>query len=399
MKNIVVIGANFGDETKGKSVDFFAKQSTPENTLNIRFSGSNNAGHTVWCNGKSFVFHLLGAASFRKVPTYLSQHVVVDFVSLYKEMESFFHLTGYRPTVYVDPRCRVNLPYDVMINRVKELIRGDGKHGSTGNGLNETIDRHQKYPLVAGQFLESYKQLELIRENFIAELKNLVQGITNINLDEADKKFINKLLSEDCYSIFSNIRDAIDWLNLYVETPKLSDFNCIFEGSQGLALDEYSKYFPHVTRSRTGTTNVIDICREHNIVVDDVYYVSRPYLSRHGADKFFEECTNIDTYFKIVDPTNINNRWQDSLKFALLDIDEMENRISSDFNVLKHLYPYANQHRIFSCMDQCIDGKGAYLRHGDLYQPDDLKRSLKMLYSLRKLSSTQIIFFDNKENV
>ena len=162
--NVVVIGANYGDCGKGRTVDFLAKafwgiEDKP--SLNVRFSGSNNAAHTVWKNGKSFVFHMIGAASFYGMPTYLSQHVVVDFVALAKEIAEFEKIAGFKPVVYVDPRCRVNLPYDVMKNRIKEIMKGADKHGSTGNGLNETIDRHMSYPITAGMFEISKSMLQL----------------------------------------------------------------------------------------------------------------------------------------------------------------------------------------------------------------------------------------------
>ena len=101
--NVVVIGANYGDEGKGRTVDFLAKafwgiEDKP--SLNVRFSGSNNAAHTVWKNGKSFVFHIIGAASFYGMPTYLSQHVVVDFVALAKEIAEFEKIADLRSKAF-----------------------------------------------------------------------------------------------------------------------------------------------------------------------------------------------------------------------------------------------------------------------------------------------------------
>jgi len=81
--NHVVIDANYGDSGKGRVVDNISKYCLDPNPLVVRFSGSNNAGHTVYLNENlSNVFHLLGSGSFRNIPTYLYKHVSVDIVSL-----------------------------------------------------------------------------------------------------------------------------------------------------------------------------------------------------------------------------------------------------------------------------------------------------------------------------
>lgn len=396
--NVVVVGANYGDCGKGRTVDFLAqmlKINQDKQLINVRFSGSNNAAHTVWHNGKSFVFHLLGAASFRGLPTYLSQHVVVDFVALEAEINEFEKITGQKPLVYVDPRCRVNLPYDVMKNRIKEILKGADKHGSTGNGLNETIDRHQSFPLLAGTFEFALSMLILTQNQFQRFVET---ELKNIELEHQHKDFIEFLCEKNSVSfIFEKIKNIINnHPQIICNTPELKNYNCIFEGSQGLALDEYSKFFPHVTRTRTGTTNVIDLCREHDIVIDNVYYVSRPYFSRHGADKYFEEFDRISDVYNIVDETNIPNDWQDDLKFGILNVTEMDERINDDFKVIKNLFPNVNKQMIFTCMDQCGGGSGIYIRNGRLYQTSDLINSLNLYYGF---SDIKPIFFDNKENI
>lgn len=398
--NVVVIGANYGDEGKGRTVDFLAKafwgiEDKP--SLNVRFSGSNNAAHTVWKNGKSFVFHMIGAASFYGMPTYLSQHVVVDFVALAKEIAEFEKIAGFKPVVYVDPRCRVNLPYDVMKNRIKEIMKGGDKHGSTGNGLNETIDRHMSYPITAGMFEISKSMLQLTQSSFVRYVKK--------NLKDTDvgphKDFIDFLLHESSIEfIYDKVKNIIDEHGqILVVRPDLKNYNCVFEGSQGLALDEYSKFFPHVTRTRTGTTNVIDLCREHEIEIDAVYYVSRTYFSRHGADKYFEEFPAIADHYNIVDETNVPNEWQDGLKFGILNLTEMEERIHADFKVLQYQCPKIKQYRVFTCLDQNIGGAGLYIMNNRLHSSSDFEKSITNVYSIGKLKGINLMFFSNKENV
>lgn len=391
MKNIAIIGANWGDEGKGRSVDYFA-QSSKKRSLNIRFSGSNNAGHTVWKDGQFVVFNLLGAASFYGIPTYLSQHVCVDLVAIESEIKRFKTLTGINPIVYVDPRCRIILPYDVLKNRIKEIVKGENKHGSTGNGLNEAIDRHLYNPIVVGSEL-----LCTAIANAYSSFKKFVDESDFTGIDfGVHQKHIDEFKSPRSISkVCHKIQDIIDESeNISICTPNLQDYNCIFEGSQGLALDEYSKYFPHVTRSRTGLTNVIDLCREHNITIDDVYYISRVYQSRHGEDKFFKESPTFNKFFKVEDTTNVNNEWQDSLKFAFLNIDEMEARIWADFSVFSDLYPETKQHRVFTCIDQLIVETIPFVVDDGHLKFHNVQ-SVKEAYELNGVGT---MFFSNKEN-
>ena len=390
MKNVAIIGANWGDEGKGRTVDRFA-QSSKEKTLNIRFSGSNNAGHTVWKDGQSVVFNLLGAASFHGIPTYLSQHVCVDLAALASEIKRFESMTGINPIDYIDPRCRLILPYDVLKNRIKEIVKGENKHGSTGNGLNEAIDRHLHNPIIIGSELIS-SAIGNAYESFIEFVD--ASDFTGVDFG-AHQKHIDEFMSARSVSkVYHKIQEIIDTTeNIIVTTPNLQEYNCIFEGSQGLALDEYSKYFPYVTRSRTGLTNVIDLCREHNITIDDVYYISRVYQSRHGEDKFFKESQTFGQFFEVEDLTNVNNDWQDSLKFAFLNIVEMEARIEKDFSLFVDLYPETKQHRVFTCVDQATHETFPLITEDgpNFFSAD----SLELSYDLAGIGT---LFFSNKEN-
>src|SRR5262249_48902654 len=93
--------------------------------------------------------------------------------------------------------------------------------------------------------------------------------------------------------------------------------NIVFEGAQGLLLDEYHRFFPHVTRSRTGLANVVDLCQAMGDIDRlDVYYVIRPYMTRHGEGPF----PSYDPDMSFPDPTNHPNPWQGTLRFGALDV-------------------------------------------------------------------------------
>lgn len=363
--NAAVIGSNYGDEAKGRTVDYLARQLKNNiNSVIVRFSGSNNAGHTVYKDeNTSHVFSLLGAGSYYCKNTYLSKHVVVDIQALKNELDKFNHNNykfekDYR-TVYIDPRCRVCLPYDVMKNRIKEILR-DNKHGSTGNGLNETIDRHEYIPLNAG-FIEQRSKaiIAMIQEDFKIFVKNNLSNSNTHLFTEDDLKFIEFLSdASSAITIFNILKNAL-YQNkfLRVEKLNLSKYNCIFEGSQGLLLDEYSENYPHVTRSRTGVHNIIDICREFNIELNEIYYVSRPYLSRHGNDLNFNKKNHeaVLDKFNIVDKTNVHNRWQGTMAYDFLNLNSLSTRILDDYKSYSKHFPKTSLNIAFSCMDQFKD--------------------------------------------
>ncbi|MDB6096185.1 MAG: adenylosuccinate synthase, partial [Francisellaceae bacterium] len=123
----------------------------------------------------------------------------------------------------------------------------------------------------------------------------------------------------------------------------------IFEGAQGLLLDEEKGFFPHVTRSSTGLKNVLSIIKEFNIKKLEVFYISRAYLTRHGRGPLPFEL-NRPPYKQIIDNTNVNNPYQESLRFAWLNIDLLQQAIDLD---LKDAPPYliVKKNLVFTCID------------------------------------------------
>ena len=381
MKNYLVIDANFGDSGKGRNVDFIVKNMIDdgidkESIIVTRFSGSNNAGHTVVVDNKSFVFSSICAGSFRGVTSYLGPDVIVDCKALEAEIIKFTELTGMIPKVIVDPRCRINLPYDVMINRIKEYMR-DERHGSTGTGLSETVNRSRNINITMDCVY--FEDMLKVAKSFNSQFHKLVGPNTVHRINENDMNAIYELLDIKTHTNVTNkILEFINSDIIQIMTPDLSQYNCVFEGSQGLGLDVYSNHYPHVTNSRTGCHNVIDICREHNIKIDDVYYVSRPYLSRHGNDPLFIE-NDISDYFDIEDHTNVHNDFQGTIIYKELDITEMKNRIKLDFNLLSSQFD-CQMTLAFSCMDQQRNNRYIYNENNLIRRSIDAKLVLDNIF-------------------
>jgi adenylosuccinate synthase len=135
----------------------------------------------------------------------------------------------------------------------------------------------------------------------------------------------------------------------------------IFEGAQGLLLDQTYGWFPHVTRSNTGVKNVINLAEKIGLDVLDIYYLTRSYITRHGAGPLPHELPQ-QPYSKIVDKTNKPHPYQGTLRFARFDVDLFQDTVRRDLTsqvTRLKLIPHVGM----SCLDQ-IDHQAGYMTAG-----------------------------------
>lgn len=313
MRARVVIGANFGDEGKGLVTDYLCAREGAG--VVVRFNGGSQAGHTVVTpTGQRHVFGHLGSGSFLGVPTFLSQFFIVNPIVFANEIGEFLkNSNGVVPRVYAHPDCLVTTFADMIINQRKEQERGDERHGSVGLGINETVNR-----------------------SMIPKLKITMSDVWNRSNSIPGK------IAEICdgyatYRTGSPIRDSAMIDAFLTGLWKFADAigpagigQCrdpVFEGAQGLLLDQDCKeYYPHVTRSSTGIKNARALCQQAGITDIDAYYVSRTYLTRHGAGPLPGE----DDSMSFPDNTNLEHPWQGRLRFAPLDYDSLLKRVVAD---------------------------------------------------------------------
>ena len=321
----VIIGANYGDEGKGLVTDFIASQT--DKPLVIRHNSSAQAGHTVTTpDGKRHVFHHVGSGAFTGASTFLGPRFVAHPMLLNEELAALKAL-GVTPTLYVDPRTTVAVPYDLLLNQLVEESRGSARHGSCGIGFSEAVERNlrPRFALTVRDFAQPewvFDRLRAIRDGWLPRRLRAL-GLT---------------IPDDRRALFSG--DEILWrwmqdMSAFRARTILSDPGAlppgtpVFEGAQGLMLDEDSADFPHVTRSKTGLANVIRIAQESEITHLDVTYVTRAYLTRHGAGPLANEQPMPDW---VVDETNQPNDFQGDLRFEPLDLDTLAARLCADMD-------------------------------------------------------------------
>jgi adenylosuccinate synthase len=366
MRASVVIGSAYGDEGKGLFTDYLVASQTHHGSQSskvIRFNGGAQAGHTITTPDKRrHVFGHVGAASFIKNnQTYLSDFFVVNPLALKKEL---LELEGKDvvPHLTLDASSFLSTPYDMLLNQLIEQKRGASRHGSCGLGFGETIERCERV-LPGGETVKTVvsdmtnpvvleEKMKKIRthwlENRIAELdvKEMVEhDYAFIFSDELIDKFIM-----DTQMVLSRIH-VINELSELATSDIL-----VFEGAQGLLLDQALGYFPYVTRSNTGLKNVMNLANRLAIDELDVVYATRCYTTRHGAGPLAAELATLP-YEGIVDKTNIPNDYQGSIRFSYLNLDLMENTLQRDWDsVDQNLHAKIKVKRRIgvSCLDQAL---------------------------------------------
>jgi adenylosuccinate synthase len=326
--HVAVIGAGFGDEGKGQMVDYFAR--TGNFSYVVRYNGGGQAGHTVVTeDGKRHVFSQLGSGSFRDIPTHLSRFFLFNPIYFMEERRVFTALHGGAPKVTISASAEIVIPLDVIANRQSETERGHTRHGSCGHGIFQAQQRamYPRMSLWVGR-ARKMKDHEILK--FLEDAhRKFPQYGTALELDVANRVFLE------------NLRAALDCVKVMDDDDILRCHHSIFEGAQGLLLDKDSGFFPHVTPSHTGLTNVVSLIAGSGDGSVNPYYVTRTYLTRHGEGPLYHGWANpsvateqwqADKLGKLAeDATNVHNQWQGHLRRGPLSTRQMEFAIRKDW--------------------------------------------------------------------
>ena len=299
-----VIGNNYGDEGKGLAVDYLTLSG---HNLVVRHNGGAQAAHTVDREDKRFVFHELSSGSFNGADTYWASTFLPDLYKLEEEINEFSEVSSERIRIYASPDCSITLLYDVYLNQKREELRGTDKHGSCGMGIWEATKR-----TAAGYKLTLGDIASLSADDIAAKIKCIEDEYVALKID---KFGIGERLNLDTVKYASILKSALE-NNVTLVSDEKSFFesydNVVFEGGQGLLLDTArEELWPHTTCSRTNITNPVKILESSGLKLDEAVYVTRSYLTRHGAGPFEE-----DTELCFADETNKPNPWHGAMRFG-----------------------------------------------------------------------------------
>ena len=339
MTNIkVVIGANFGDEGKGLMTDYFCHSLNKDHygCIVVMSNGGAQRGHTVTTpTGEKYIFKHFSSGTFEGSCTYCMEDYILNPMSFAKEYNELWDL-GYKPFMYIHPNCRWTTPYDMFINQIVEEVRDGKRHGSCGMGIWETVYRYTKKPCVftlndfANLSYESQvSYLESIRDSYMIErLKE--HGVTSIPSEWRDivysPNLIPNFIADVKYMCTHTITAPYSFLKKFK--------NVVFENGQGLLLDQNMTFYgDNTTPSNTGIANPLKVI---NGVFDEanleVCYVSRTYMTRHGAGRFETECDKSFINSSMIDESNPTNEFQGNLRYGELIPEQLLKRVHNDIS-------------------------------------------------------------------
>jgi len=278
----VLLGLQWGDEGKGKIVDFLANQYD----IIARFQGGPNAGHTLYLKDKKIVLHTIPSGVFHeKLLNVIGNGVVIDPVSFKVECEEIESLgVNLQACMLISERAHLILPTHKALDKASELSKGMNKIGSTLKGIGPTyMDKTGRNGIRVGDILKNdfLERYQILKEKHLTILKQMNMDM-QVDVEETD--FFAAIEALKKYQIIA----AEYWLNEQIAAGK----KILAEGAQGTMLDIDFGTYPFVTSSNTVTAGLcvgLGIAPKH---VGKVYGISKAYCTRVGSGPFPTELDN-----------------------------------------------------------------------------------------------------------
>jgi adenylosuccinate synthase len=238
--NLCVLGAQWGDEGKGKIVDLL----TPQFSVVARYQGGHNAGHTVYVKGRKFVLHLIPSGILHPgVVCIIGSGVVIDPVALFAELDELAGMgIDVAGRLLVSDRAHLILPYHREMDVLSEARRGERKIGTTSRGIGPAYeDKIARRGVRVGDLADDSSDGPLaaaIHENVAA--RNRVVG---------DHAMDWQVVLADLRKLYPRMKPLIADTSLYLHQALMAGKRCMFEGAQGTLLDIDHGTYPFVTSS------------------------------------------------------------------------------------------------------------------------------------------------------
>ncbi|MEV4269679.1 adenylosuccinate synthetase [Micromonospora aurantiaca (nom. illeg.)] len=307
MNHVMVVDLGYGDAGKGTVVDLLC--ATRQVHTVVRFNGGAQAAHNVVLrDGRHHTFAQFGAGTFRPgVRTHLARHVVVDPLTLAAEAD---HLASVGvpdalDRLTVDGEALLATPYHRAANRAREIARGADRHGSCGLGVGEAVAYGLAHPDEAPRVADC-RRPAVLRRRLTALRDRLTAELGPLDAPPVD----------DClpaYAAFARRVAIVDrtWL-----AGALREGTCVFEGAQGVLLDEWHGFHPYTTWSTTTFANAETLLAEAGMAgTAQRLGVLRTTTTRHGPGPLVTE----DAALPFRDRHNGTNPWQGRFRFGHFD--------------------------------------------------------------------------------
>ena len=280
-KSVVILGAQWGDEGKGKIVDLL----TDRAKYVVRYQGGHNAGHTLIINGEKTVLRLIPSGILRNnVTCLIGNGVVLSPSALMQEMgELESRGIKVRERLLISEACPLILPYHVAMDHAREAALGNNKIGTTGRGIGPAYeDKVARRGLRVGDLFN--------REAFAEKLKNILDyyNFQLVNYYKAEPVDYQKTL-DDVFAVADIITGMVADITTILDTARKNGDNILFEGAQGTMLDIDHGTYPYVTSSNTTAGGVATGSGFGPRNLDYVLGIIKAYCTRVGGGPFTTE--------------------------------------------------------------------------------------------------------------
>ena len=283
MSNVSIIGCQWGDEGKGKIVDWLSLKAD----LVVRFQGGHNAGHTIVLNKKVYKLSLLPSGIIRKKVSIIGNGVVIDPWALINEIKNI-EKQGLKITpklLKISSRASLILPYHQQLDEIRENNKNNKKIGTTGRGIGPAYEDKVGRRSIRICDLFDKNSLKLQLTSAVTHHNSILKGL--------EKKLVNpskieKLLNEVAKTIKPYVSDTMD---IIIKASKKKK-NILFEGAQGSMLDVDHGTYPYVTSSNTVASQSATGSGNGPSIVNFVLGISKAYTTRVGNGPFPTEQNN-----------------------------------------------------------------------------------------------------------
>ena len=272
MANTILVGAQWGDEGKGKIIDVLTETAD----VVVRTQGGNNAGHTVFVGKKKFVLHLVPSGILRTHKTcVIGNGVVIDPVGLVAEIDQLATLGVKVKNLFISQSAHLVLPYHRELDAQRELLKGDNKIGTTKRGIGPAYgDKAARTGL---------RMIDLINpERFATVLHARIDEHNDILKAFGAKPLSYKEVHADYRKAGDRLKDYVTDTVVLLHKATQKGLNNLFEGAQGTFLDIDHGTYPFVTSSNTTSGGACTGSGVPPNRIDTVVGVMKAYITRVG---------------------------------------------------------------------------------------------------------------------
>ncbi|MFI0407290.1 adenylosuccinate synthetase [Actinomadura sp. 3N508] len=374
MGHVIVVDLGFGDAGKGTVVDHLC--SAGPVAAVVRFNGGAQAAHNVVLDdGRHHTFAQFGSGTFTPgVRTHLSRFMLVDPLALAAEADHLRALgvADALDRLTADRDALLTTPYHRAANRARESARGAARHGSCGMGIGETVAYAQTHP-DAPRVGDCLSPIRLRRR--LSELRDWYRDEFPSGEDVPDV--------DACADAFTAFAGRVEIVRAEHLHRLLRTGSVVFEGAQGVLLDEWHGFHPYTTWSTTTFANAETLLAEAGEAAGSATRlgVLRAYATRHGPGPFVTEDPALTA--DLPDPHNLAGRWQGAFRVGHLDAVALRYALDVTGGVdglaVTHLDVAGARPDLRVCLEYEIDGE----RVGRLEAgPPDLDRQAALTHRL-----------------